>query len=64
MSYQEMHKDLGFSYHYPNAPFIDAAKHPVMATVNSIAAELFDILGPMLWAALIVLFVVAEFSSN
>jgi hypothetical protein len=64
MSYQEMHKELGFSSNYPRPPFIDTAKHPVIATVNIIAAELFDVLGPMLWAALIVLFLVAEFSSN
>jgi hypothetical protein len=42
----------------------DAEKHPVIATVNVIAAEFLGILGPMLWAALIVLFLVAEFSSN
>lgn len=64
MSHQKMHKELEFRSHYPSPPFVDAAKHPVIATVNIIAAELFDILGPMLWAALIVLFLVAEFSSN
>jgi hypothetical protein len=64
MSYREMHKDLRFHSPYPSPPFIDAVKHPVIATVNIIAAELFGILGPVLWAALVVLFLVAEFSSN
>jgi hypothetical protein len=39
-------------------------KHPTIVLANTLAAALFKILGPMCWAALIVLFLVAQFSSN
>ena len=69
MSYSEMHDETEFESSefrssYPSLRFVDPEKHPVIATVNVIAAELLGILGPMLWAALIVLFLMSEFSSN
>ena len=36
------------------------AKHPVIAGINIVAAQLTEILGPMFWAALIVGFFWAE----
>jgi hypothetical protein len=47
-----------------DAPALHSLGHPVIATANIVAAALVDILGPMFWAALIVLFVVAELSPN
>lgn len=38
------------------------AKHPLIGKINLVAAWLVEILGPMFWAALIVLFVWAELS--
>jgi hypothetical protein len=39
---------------------LDLEAHPIVAAANILAAELAEILGPMLWAALIVLFFDAE----
>jgi hypothetical protein len=41
----------------------DPEKHPIIAVINVLAAHAMVVLGPMLWAALVVLWVVAEFSS-
>jgi hypothetical protein len=38
------------------------ADHPAIAEINYLAGELAEILGPMFWAALIVLFIWAEMS--
>jgi len=40
------------------------ADHPVIAGVHRVAEELVDILGPMFWAALIVLLLWAEISTD
>ena len=40
---------------------IDYGEHPAIEALNRICAELMILLGPMLWAALIVLFIWAEF---
>ncbi len=48
----------------PKAPLLDPVNHPFIALANIVAAEIFDILGPMLWAALVVLLVVAIFSPS
>lgn len=73
MFYREIHGGLesGSQYEEPGfAPqgsgvsFVDAEKHPVIAAVNVVAARLLEILGPILWAALIALFLAAAFSSN
>jgi hypothetical protein len=41
---------------------IDQVTHPVIAAVNLIAAVAAEILGPLCWAALIAMFVIAELS--
>jgi hypothetical protein len=64
MSYPDIYDEPELSPGKAAVPVLDPVNHPVIATVNIIAAELFDILGPMCWAALIVLFLVAEFASN
>ncbi len=64
MSYPDIYDEPELSPGKPEAPVLDPVNHPVIATANLIAAELFDILGSMCWAALIVLFLMAEFSSN
>jgi len=43
---------------------IDPTKHPIIAAINRIAGLLVEILGPMFWAALIVLFVWSETFAN
>jgi hypothetical protein len=40
---------------------IDFGDHPGIAALNRICAELMIVVGPMLWAALMVLFIWAEF---
>jgi len=40
---------------------VDYGKHPAIEALNRICAELMILVGPMLWAALIVLFIWAEF---
>jgi hypothetical protein len=40
---------------------IDFADHPGLAALHRICAQLMMFIGPVLWAALIVLFVWAEF---
>lgn len=42
----------------PLAP--DPPGQPIIAVINDLAAEMMEMLGPMLWAALVVLFVYAE----
>ena len=42
-------------------PKIDDGEHPAVEALNRICAELMILLGPMLWASLIVLFIWAEF---
>jgi hypothetical protein len=73
MSYRDLHEErafrspseeLEFPYHGRSIPLVDAEKHLVIATINTVSAELLQILGPMLWAALVVLFLVAEFSPD
>ena len=64
MTYRDAYDELDLGTDELDAPVPDAAKHPTIALVNILAAGLFEILGPMCWAALIVLALVAQFSSN
>jgi hypothetical protein len=53
--------------HFSNQPTwrgFDPETHPIIAMVNAVAARAMVVLGPMLWAALVVLWAVAEFSSQ
>ncbi len=45
------------------AALIDWHAHPVIEVINILAVALMEILGPFCWISLIVLFLVAEFSS-
>jgi hypothetical protein len=45
----------------PSTPAIDGA---IVVAANIVAAWLFEIAGPLFWAALIVIFVLAEFSGT
>ena len=58
------YQEWDFHSQYSRLPFNDADKHPVIAAVNVVAGELLDILGPVLWAALIVLCLVAAFTPD
>jgi hypothetical protein len=64
MTYRDAYDELDLISEEIEAPVLDAAKHPTIAFANTLAAALFKVLGPMCWAALIVLFLVAQFSSN
>jgi hypothetical protein len=55
-------EELPASAEHPHE--IDFGDHPGIAALNRICAELMMLVGPMLWAALIVLFIWAEFSTN
>lgn len=44
----------------PSWTEIDPGKHPVIAEINRVAGLLLEILGPMFWAALILLSLWAE----
>jgi hypothetical protein len=41
-------------------PALDFERHPIVAVANAIATELAELLGPIFWAALIVLLLDAE----
>jgi hypothetical protein len=41
---------------------IDCGKHPLIAKINLLAGALLEIIGPMFWAALILLTLWAELS--
>jgi hypothetical protein len=43
---------------------IDPARHPIIAEANRIAGAAAEILGPMAWAAVILLLVWAEFLAD
>jgi hypothetical protein len=43
---------------------LDFADQPLFAVLYTISAALFEFFGPMFWAALIVLFIQAEFLSH
>lgn len=41
--------------------YLDRSRHPLIAAINIAAAHWIEIVGPMMWAALIVGWIVAEF---
>ncbi|HZT88383.1 MAG TPA: hypothetical protein VFA12_10470 [Stellaceae bacterium] len=43
--------------------YLDATRHPGIAQTHLVCAAVVEILGPSLWVALIVLWVVAELGS-
>ena len=64
MTSRAIYNELDLGADEIEAPVLDAVKHPKIVLANTLAAALFKVLGPMCWAALIVLFLVAQFSSN
>ena len=61
---RELGDELRLLSYGPRTPVIDADKHPIMAKINRLSARLMRILGPVYWAAIIILWFVAEFSSK
>ncbi len=62
MLYPDLH-DAPSLFHQRAAPMIDAQKHPVIAKTNVLAARVMVVMGPTLWAALVLLWAFAELSS-
>jgi len=63
MLYPDLHDDPSL-FHQRTAPVIDREKHPTIAKINVLAARAMVVMGPTLWAALVLLWAVAEFSSH
>jgi hypothetical protein len=63
MLYLDLHDEPHLSSYQPTAMGVDPEKHPIIAMINVLAARAMVVLGPMLWAALVVLWTLAEFSS-
>jgi hypothetical protein len=57
--YSDLHDDPRL-FHQRTAPVIDPEKHPSIA---KLAARAMVVIGPTLWAALVLLWAFAEFSS-
>jgi hypothetical protein len=62
MLYPNLHDDLGL-FHQRTAPVIDPKKHPIIAKINVLAARAMVVMGPTLWATLVLLWAFTEFSS-
>ena len=56
---------LDRGWEYPvfdrDLPYFDRSSQPIVAAINVAAAHWVEIVGPLMWAALIVGWVVAEF---
>jgi len=63
MLYPDLHDDPSL-FHQRTVPVIDPEKHPTIAKINVLAARAMVVMGPTLWAALVLLWAVAEFSSH
>jgi hypothetical protein len=64
MQYRDFDDEMALRRGETDPPAIDWADHPFIEVVNILAVALMEILGPFCWAALILLFLVAEFSSD
>ena len=64
MQYRDFDDELALHRAATDAPLMDLANHPFIEVVNILAVALMEILGPFCWAALILLFLVAEFSAD
>jgi hypothetical protein len=62
MLHLDLDDDTPLSSYQPTALGFDPKKHPFIAMINVLAAHAMDVLGPTLWAALVVLWALAEFS--
>ena len=62
--YLDLHDEQHLRPYRPTATGVDPEKHPIVAMINVLAARAVVVLGPMLWAALVALWTLAEFSSR
>ena len=62
MLYPDFHDDLSL-FRQRAAPEIDPEKHPIIAKINVLAARAMVVMGPTLWATLVLLWAFTEFSS-
>jgi hypothetical protein len=62
MLYPDLHDDPSL-FHQRAAPVIDPEKHPIIAKINVLAARAMVVMGPTLWATLVLLWAFTEFSS-
>lgn len=63
MLYLDLDDDRHLFSYQPTWLGFDPEKHPIIAMTNILAGRVMEVLGPMLWTALVLLWVVAEFSS-
>ena len=61
MLYRDLHDDP--SLFQRAAPVTDPEKHPIIAKINVLAARAMVVMGPTLWATLVLLWAFTEFSS-
>lgn len=64
MRYRDFDEELALRRAETGAPAIDLPNRPFVEAVNILAVPVMEILGPFCWAALILLFLVTEFSSS
>jgi hypothetical protein len=64
MAYEYFEVDLAQPGAEPGYHIRDLSNHPVIEFINLLAVALMEVLGPFCWAALILLFFIAEFSPN
>jgi len=62
MRYRDFDHELALGGADSVAPFVDLGGRPFSEIVNILAMALMEFLGPFCWAALILLFLVAELS--
>jgi hypothetical protein len=62
MLYRHLH-DGPSLFRQHTASVIDPKKHPIIAKINVLAARAMVVMGPTLWATLVLLWAVTEFLS-
>jgi hypothetical protein len=62
MLYLDLHDDLSLCRQRA-ASVTDPEKHPIIAKINVLAARAMVVMGPTLWATLVLLWAFTEFSS-
>ena len=63
MLHLDLDDDTPLSSYQPTWLGFDPEQHPIIAMINVLAAHAMNVLGPTLWAALVLLWAVAELSS-
>jgi hypothetical protein len=62
MSHLNLEDELRLLSDGPRTPVIDADQHPIIARINILAGNMMRVLGPIFWAAIVLLWFVAESS--